>query len=135
MYPERTDHRDVAVAHAARHADPLVREAVQALLEENAVLKSVIAEDRGSAFAPRGRRVVGRTVAILLFVAGVAIGTLFIGKSRTSRAFREGFRQGINAGAVPTVPAIPPIQALPAVPAMPAPPADLAPPAPRAPRP
>jgi hypothetical protein len=125
MHPLTPDRRGEAVAYAERHSDPLVRDAIRALQEENAVLREVIAEDQPGAMTPASRRFVGRIVTTLLLVAGLVVAGAIVSKGRSNRAFQEGFREGMNAGAgaaVPAIPAIPVIPAVPAVPAVPAPP-------------
>jgi hypothetical protein len=126
MHPLTPDRRGEAVAYAERHSDPFVREAIRALQEENAVLRDVIAEEQPAAMSYGRRRFVGRIVAVLVLAVAVIAVASMASKKRSSRAFQEGFRQGINAGAVTPPPPLPALPAIPAVPATPAAPAPRA---------
>lgn len=119
MQSLKPDRRNAAVAHAENHADPVVREAIRALQDENAILRDVIAEDRPQALTPDRRRFIGRLLATFILVGGLIVSTAWATKSRSRAAFREGFEQGMSAGAL-GAPLTPPV--LPTPPTPPTPP-------------
>ena len=127
MLQRQQAYKDAALMHAESHSDPLVREAVRALRDENAILRDVIAESNPE---PRPRPHRGYTGRILV---GIALATALVvgfGVSKQSRrqtfqaGYQSGFRDGTAAvfsprGAPGILPALP---ALPAVPKAPLPP-------------
>lgn len=87
------DERETAMDLSARHADPTVRATVRALLEENAVLRTVLANEPSG-----GRRVAGRIIAALVFCIGLALGALWAKFSEPATELRRGIRDGYRAG-------------------------------------
>ena len=91
---EKAQH-DAAVTHARAHADPLVRQAVTALEEGNAVLQMQLAQvsrDRFRASIVAGRMLIAFTIAFALVT-----GAMWWRYGSEPASFRQGAREGFAA--------------------------------------
>lgn len=91
--------RQVTLAHATEHADPLVREVMKGLLAEHAALHLEIAENEERVLTLRGRRAVGRLVMVLMVVVNLALLGAWVGYSTNKDAadLRQGWHDGLAA--------------------------------------
>jgi hypothetical protein len=90
--------RELAVAHAELHPDPLVRDAVHTLREENAMLRDLVDQEPEAVFVSTRRRSLGRAIAVLLVVIGLALSALWATSRGNVAEFRRGLKDGYRAG-------------------------------------
>jgi hypothetical protein len=85
--------REHAIAHAEGHADPMVQEAVRALLGEIVVLRAMLGDGPPTLTLSR-RRWVARMMAAFVLTAGLTLGAWWATHAEAPVAFRQGMVQG-----------------------------------------
>ena len=109
--------RGKVIAHAEGHADPMVQEAVRALLAEIVVLRGMLGEGPSTLTLSR-RRLVGLTVAAFVLVMALASGALWATHDESALAFRQGMVDGYHASARGDRPVVESVSVLVARPAL-----------------
>jgi hypothetical protein len=84
---------EIAITRARWHDDPNVREAVGALLEEIAFLRSELAAERRPRVTPLWRRVAGRIVAVFTLTVGLVLWALWQTSNPEERAYWRDIRE------------------------------------------
>lgn len=83
------------VAHA--DGDAALQAALVRALEENEMLRRALEEQL---HAPRARRWIGRGIAVVILLTGIAGGALYFQRSDGAREFRRGMQAGYQRGVV-----------------------------------
>jgi hypothetical protein len=106
MGNEAKERRAELITHAENHADPMVREAMRVVIQEVVVLRGLVGGKGLPALTLSRRQLLGRLLAIVVLVAGLALAVVMAMHDDNAAAFTQGIADGYRTGTPPRVESI-----------------------------